>query len=162
MPWAWKNTCSRTWHLCAHSHIPKVISFCFVSFISLSQFIFIVFFFFFSTPLLFCCSRQVSCRAFSMMVCLRPENSSFWQALLTSRLQWGRNREKKKGGGVGDGGYIHIQRPAKDLEASARRASSVCVGQTGDSINILRAIKTTPPARRGVFFFLFCFRLVLV
>jgi hypothetical protein len=104
---------------------------------------------------LFCCSRQVSCRAFSMMVCLRPENSSFWQALLTSRLQWGRNREKKRGGGME---VIYIQRPAKDLEASVRRASSVCVGQTGDSINILRAIKTTPPARRGVFFVLFSTR----
>lgn len=63
-----------------------------------------------------------------------------------------KSREKKGGWGME---VIYIQRPAKDLEASARRASSVCVGQTGDSINILRAIKTTPPARRGVFFFVF-------
>ena len=67
--------------LCPRSCRRLFRSVTFLSFLSIHFYCFsglnFWFCFVFSTPLLFGCSREVSYRAFSMIVCLRPENSSF-------------------------------------------------------------------------------------
>ena len=77
MPWAWKNTCSRTWHLRSYREGYFVSpSFCFVLFCfspPLLLFLCLVVVLLFASPVV------VPCRVvrFSMMFCFRPENPSF-------------------------------------------------------------------------------------
>jgi len=138
MPWAWKNTCSRTWHLCAHSHTEG----------------YFVLFRFFHLSLSFSFNSFLLFFFHAVIVLLQPWSVRavlFYDGLFASRefvvwtsiINLGFNEveiEKRRG----------LYNNGRQLEAFAD--VHVRCRTNGDSINIFRAIKTTPPARRGVFF----------